>query len=482
MTQTNSSKNYRRVNLKLSLSTSKKLEEVAIKNGVSKSKLIRQWILSAKHDSYPAWGNTSKMSKTYNLRMSVTEIKRIEEIAIYNDITFSEGLRRVIDSQLFLSKKPVEIKNFYHESSEDSLKVLWMSGRLNELSELLGNDLNKLSIEELVLFARSHKELGNLNQAENAAKLLKHRSSKINDMSYRIKLSTAVKLIEIDIYLYKRDILKVKFLLEQLSVLRPEIVDRGMAGLYYCQLGEASAFSEDYLTAINYYEKGLDYLDVCNHPTLMIRIYVRLARIYEYLLDYKSAQKYFNKVYSINKTIDNQLYWGWFYNDKAIFDFLKGDLKEVEESFKKSLNYYSEIGCYRGECYVHDHFARTMLYQNKPEEAYRLFMKAIDLEKNFRNPDAFSYIKLCKWFIESRDKFEESIDNIQKMREKTTSGFEPSFGDYFFNATKFVNGKNEETIKEGKEGLERLSDISENKLVAFASKNVISTGLLQAIR
>lgn len=475
-------KNYKRVNLKLSLKTSKKLEEASAKNGISKSKLIKQWVLNSENNAVLESGSTSKMSKTYNLRMSDKEIKKIEESSIQNEITFSEALRRIIDLNLFPDKQVSNLKDLYKENTPDNLKNLWMQGRLNELTQSLGTDLNKLSIEELVIYARSHKELGNLTQAENANKLLKQRSSKINDLSYRIKLSTVAKLIEIDINLYKRDLFKAKILIDQLCVLRPELIDRGIAGLFFCQQGELFSCLEDYQKAIAYYEKGLDYLDVWNHPTLMIRINIRLGRIYEYLMDNETAKKYFKKVAELNSTIDNKLYWGWYYNDLAIFDFLNGNYKNVEESFNKSLKYSAEIGSYRGECYVYDHFARTMLYQNKPNEAYALFLKAINLEKNFRNQDALSYIKLCKWFIESKNRFEESLENIQRTRDKTASGFEPSFGDYFLNATKFINGQSEEIIKEGKEGLAKLSDISENKLVAFASQNVISTRLLQAIR
>lgn len=471
---------YRRVSILLDKQTGNLLDMHAEKIGISKAKVIKDWIKVSNKINIYNEDNQSKKNMNFNFRLSNDSYDKLVTLVNNSHLSIGQGIRMLIlqNSQSELNLKNTFSINLLENYEEHHVKSLWKRGQFSEIHQVLKRRIEMLSFEDLVIYTRVCKELGMLKDAEEGASIMQTRSEVRNERNAKT-MQLVSKLMLTDINLYKRDIDKLRSILSEVKTMEPHKHGKGIAAMYYCQMGEDAAFSENYSEALGYYERALDFVDIQHYPTLMTRIYLRIARVNIYNLNFNKAKEILKKAFEIIKILNNSFYYGWIYSDLSLLYLLEDKFDLAKQSIAKSFEYNKSIDCKKGIYYTIDHNARILLFNGELEKAYKLFCEAEIYEKEFRSDDTFSFTKIFKYYIETSYDYNRAIGEIRKLASKTNETFVPSFGKYFLYSAQYLN---ESEKDEGLRGLRELANSSGNPLIKKASGLTIQRGALSVIR
>lgn len=472
---------YRRLSILLDKQTSDLLHIHALKKGISKAKLIINWIHTTNKARESGNSSNNKKTVNFNFRIQESDYKKLQQIVLRSRLNISEVVRSLIFLNLVNQNPNQNLRHikFTESNSENEINDLWLKGRLNEINNLYFNKIDQLSINNLITYICSASELGNLDDAYEGLNILQGKAQHV-DQNLKNKINLTSKILTTDIKLCKREVNSIENEFEEIDYNQKTIhLERGSIGLYYIQKGEMASYREDFQNAKLYLEKSLETFDIKNFPTFIIRAYIRLAKIYMQELDESMAKKYLVRAGEISKMIGNEFLEAWVGSDESLIDLNSQRFAEAKDKVIKAIHIGKVQNSAKEVYYAMDHYARIIFKEGDEHQSYKIFAQAEKQERRFRAENKFSTTSLYKYYIESKYNYEEALRKIKEHNYKTENHQQVSFGNYILNLAMLNDSTDRD---EGVAGLRRLYDTTRNLQIKEASIKSIQKRELIFIR
>lgn len=441
--------------------------------GVTKSTLLKKWI-AISHSIQIESKSFHKKSQLFTFRIDDDLYRLICIKAAHFKLTHSEYLRSLITTHL----NPLKITVQNDPDTKTPVFDLWRRGLHNKLNEFVGCNIEKLSNQELLHYANANLEFGGITNTDSAIMLIKERADILPEGS---AMSQFYYIIKADAAIKDRRLAVGDSALRAFEDMPNKELNRTALGYYYLLKGELRSYQDRLEEALECYNNAVDYLDLINHPWLLIRVYIRIGRFWKYRMDFSTADYYFKRAREINKKADNVYFGAWNRMDKGFLEYVQNKFDDSTEDTKKGMELYKITGNIRGNYYGYDNLGRVALSQGKIDTAYTYLTKALEIEKKFRNPEVLSYSKLFKWFIEAKDNYERSKTQFEVHSRKGEFTIWPGLTKYMYYTTKFLKGKNDGEVNDGEFNLKILAREGSYNLIKNAARRTLETRYVQPV-
>ncbi len=463
----------KRINLQIDKNTAEAFTRKAEKSGIPKSQLLRKWIQNIEFINFnlvPSINSYSNVS--YTIRLPNELLVEIDDLATSKAMSRSVFLRTLI----YFKLQPNETSGVV-DNTNANLNSLWIHGKINQIDKYIQSkpDLPSFNENELIVGIRNSNESGKYNLSQSLLDELLKR--KVN----RVDWDVIVRYMAIDLNIMQRNYHKVE---ADLKAIEPYVMTssgRQIQGSYYMYLGELRFYKDDLIASRNSFFKALSLFDSINHPLDMIRIYMRLGRLEECLVNFDMAQSYFNYAYQIAKNLDNKHCLGWFYNDYAFHFHLRDELDKADRYIQISNKCYSSVGNFKGISYNDDHKGRFLIQRNDFNGSQKYLDKACNFVNKFVTDSYFNYSNLFRLFIKSRNEYKSVERELRKMLTKN-KGIKPGLGKYVYESIRYINSNDPTARHDAGIKLEFMKTNAAYPLLRNAARRTLITNKLAPVR
>lgn len=456
----------KRINLEIDRKLAECFTSKAHKSGVPKSQLLRNWIQDIEllnFSSIPVRDRKNTIS--YTIRLPDELLNEIDDKADLVGLDRSTFLRMLMIHKLEDSLKQLPTKS--------ETTSLWLHGKSDEIDELISDkDPESLNAETLVAGIRKSNEVGDYPSSITFLQTLskKYPNNKL-----------LLQILLIDMFTMQRDFKAVERVLEEYKMMITNMQDRYYWGKYYLYLGELDFYKDKLYQSRNYFFKATALLDSINYPMELARVYLRLGRLEECLLNFNLANTYFLNSYELAKKYQNNHYLGWFFNDYAFHFYLRNDLEKANKYIDISTKHYATVNNSKGFYYNNDHKGRFLLHKNEFEKSKKFLDKAANYLDINLTENCFNYSNFFRLFIKSKYNF-KSIELEFLSLLKKHKNIKPAFVNYLYETTRFINSQTPSHRHEAAKKLEQMVLNTSYPLIGKAAKNTLLTKKLSPVR
>lgn len=455
--------NINKINLRLDKNLAYQLDQKSNRTGYTKSNLIRNWIENAGNSLYLEAMGPKTETVNFTLRLDIASYSKLEYLATRFDLSKSSLLRRII----FQNTKPSSGIN------KSRANYLWEQGRISELNHFLGNNLDQMSLEELIIFINANIHLSEFKIASQALDYIEKQKNQesILVLGHMYKLRAEIEA-------YERNLRKNKEYLDKALELAILTNDRHLLGITYSEIAKHYMLREEMNKAIEFSLKAIDYLDIENHPVDLTRVYVRLTFIYRYLFKSQENKAIFKKLaLLLNNTQNNRFlgcYYAYFANHHMCFNDSKTD-HEVSSYYEKSEKFNKISGSQLGLKNLYEFKGASNLSQGNFDTAQLNYSKAAQLEKR-RNPKIrISNNQQYLNSIKAKDNYKESISSLETLMKKYPDRHDRDLSKYVLATTRLLFSNTDKEKSRGASELKRISTEGSYPLLQKNAQNTLVT-------
>ena len=443
-----------RINFQLPLNVLLELERVAAKAGITKSSLLRDWIVSTNTLHINQNDETDSVNKSqFNFFVDQELNSFISKRSNSLGLSVSSFLRAVIGENI--------------KTGQTGIVALAPGGESSEIAPLI----------------RSYNSMylaGDLDGAANLIDQLKEKQKHTNDLTVKCTIGFLESA-----YLYlRRDITQSELLVRGNLENLKTITNRKLIANFYVLYAKIGFLQETIDQVISYLEQALLYLDPLNFPTEIADVYVNLGKAYTHTTEFSKAIDYFSRAEQILKQHKNRYVESVLYFEQGVMYYLLGDFGKAAVLNAKAYEIMKELSNNPDDLYRMINInARILYHSDERDLSLPEFRKSLAFESRLSDSSKiFSSVSGFMGFIESKDNYRKSQDKLKRILAISPANFRASFRDYIVNSAKFVYSPSINEREQGRRGLKKLAKKANYKLLEKASENTLQTKKLQPIR
>ncbi len=463
---------YKRVHFRMSRDLMQKFDEAAKAAGLTKSKLIKEWI----GNPIESLGINTSSKKTvgFNYRLSNQRLKKVDSLAQENNLNRSDYLRSLIFANVNISSRRSSLVQ-----QNGLLETLWQAGTLSTIVDLYENRIESLSNDDLITLAKTYIEIGDL--AKGGSVLRQISLDKLRGGEYW-RMKGYILVLRAEMARLQLDFENMKKYLNEAKSLIGCFDDRTLVQKIYYQLGLQGNYLDDMPTSMGYLRKSLSYAMRNNDAIGIIKSYLWLSMGEGMNLNIPKAKEYLMLAGDQVTKINNKYYKGHYTYMMSVIKGIEKDYSTAEGYIESSLDYFYRSGSRKENHYVYNNSARLQLCNGGIDTSYKLLKEAQKYEDNLRGRVPASSNNLYEILIKSRDCYEESDFRFQKAIESNKYGFKKDMNDCLLGTMKYLNGRSKGEKGEGEIILKRIKFEGGYELVKRAANDTLTTREIQIIR
>lgn len=444
---------HKRINFQLDRDLALAFESRAFKAGITKSKLLLDWIYNADFDLRRKI-KTKADPMNYNLRVPVGLYDKIIHYAEKLKLTKSAVLRMVIYENVEVDLiGEIQTTKFYNlRLGNLSFRDLWLSGRLGELLGKGLSDFDSLDIGNKLLIAETQANLGLIDQCGKTLEIITD-----NNKGKRGHINLKKLIIRIDMKIFQTDIEGVEEEIVSGIKIAKYMGDTLSIGKLYYLLGVVSYLSDNFNDAFKYHIESLNYLDIINSPIEIAQTYLRLSTLFRLVLNEKKSEVFSDRAKGIFDSFDNYFHMGRYHHIRGISLLQNSNYKNAEMESRQSLEINSKCGANVQSHYSLDCLSRIYMIKGDYKTVYEFIDKAGDIRKANKFMKAYNPTLALKLFIESMSSYEQSKGTY--LKDFMPGKAKPNFKKYVLGSMEYINGVN---MNERGLGMRKLEELTVN--------------------
>ncbi|HYD34500.1 MAG TPA: hypothetical protein VD999_00355 [Vitreimonas sp.] len=464
-----------RITFRLSRSLAAHFEEKALKSGLTKAKLLRDWLqVTPDHfqlSSVPHNDNTT----SFTFHLNANDWKKLNHLSQSLGLSKTKVLQLIINNQVQGTQPSVALVNNKESHIDEVIKSLWNQGYLDQLKNHACNDLESLSSDQIFLVIQSNLELGNFHEVKEQLALLNTKPGR--GLYYRCKqlICEAHYLVHC-----QRNLLTSKQTIDEAIALAEQLQDRELLGITNRINGEIYFYNDQPERALHAHQRALDYLDPIIYRHHFLRTLLDMIKIYIGQHNWLMAELYAAKTADILQRNPNIYFQSWYERHQALYHLVKGNLTESSYYLNKSLTNVT-LSNSIWALTVLNLKGKILITQHKTAEASQLFEDAFTFDRLLRPTSSFSRAKLYALYMRTAAHYENSIQELEKLTESNAQSVESSLGKYVLNTARYLYSPLGADQIKGEAGLKQLSSVGSYQSLRHAALKTLSTHEIQPV-
>ncbi len=428
--------------------------EKAKSMGITRSSLLTTWIKNCYNPFSLNYIEDCKSTNcdTYNFYIDKITYQKTIGFSKKLKITLSSFLRRLLKSNL----TGLSLSLYRKKQLEPNYSELWNRGRMSEILYYLGEDLDRLNINQLFLYARISRELWFYDKANKALERIEKLITPKNSNKIDLNLWLKMNLLKAEILLDHKNIELTKRITSETLKDREFAYDYCVMGDIYFQLGLINRLEGNDEKAINFMMKALGYYSE-KKPLRTIKTYLFLSGLYLRCNQTKLSEFFIKKakkiVFSNN---ENEYLKSWFYSNLGLYKLITGESDKAEKivHFANKVNYQNN---FIGQLYRGNKILGKISFMKKDyDEAYKYFKNASYLAGSYPNKEEALYIR----FIKLRSNPSDLSLRLRELLGNSGDAFNHNLASYLLYSSQFLYGKNYKERERGRYNLLSLVNLS----------------------
>ncbi len=436
---------YKRINFQLHSELALELEKLSVRAGIPKSKLLKLWIDQANSmQTFTSHINTKNSLTSFNFRVTEYEYLQIQKSAREKFISKSAFLRLLVTSNL--SKLSFKLQN-----DIDEINKLRFSGLFKDYVDAIEPSVESLDKRNTFEFLNTLLKLGDTKKYQSYSELLPY-SKDINDNNAHRNFLEAFKHFTIG------ELDKSLFYITQSLEQAKKVKDNTLISDCYYRLFDIHNVWEDVDKSIEYLNYALDYANPFVNTEQLAYLYVvktqhAISKEDPSLIrpSLKHAIYYTEK--SKNIFLKAKLYQTF----SKYFQLMLDDYEKSKKYSILALDLNKKVGCEWRQFFDYRRLGNLELTNGNVDCAHQYFQKAEDIEIGYRANRDLCYGYIYRLYVESINNFDKSISIIESNTYFKEKNLRPTVIELLKNSAKFLNGKDFETIEEGRIGLKKIA-------------------------
>ncbi|HYD35702.1 MAG TPA: CopG family transcriptional regulator [Vitreimonas sp.] len=458
----------KRLTIRLNHSLDAAFTTKAKKVGISKSKLLRQWL--QEDLSTLQLFSTVPMTKTvsYSCALSDDDFTRLSEIADRFHLSHTKLIQVLIENK-------TQVKPLPSAASSSPLNVSLLSellnqGHLREVTQLYTGYVEGYSVESLFSLLEANFEMGNGEASHQLLNLL-HEKISPHHQTHSLLLTTykAYYLMS-----YYRDLKKSTQLLDQVEPFIAHIQDRQFLGIYYRIKGLLAYYSDDILNGIQFLDRSIDYLDPIYYQRQFLYSAVELLKIYTGQCNWEMVKLFHIKIQSLLDRHPNVFFTSWFNRHKTLYYLSQRNYQTALDLINESVRCDQISGSRWALSVTYREKAKILLALNRKAEAIQYFQNSSWIDTSFRPHVHFSRSKLYSNFMSTELQNESAFKCLENLTVSNSQSVEPSLGSYVYYTAQFLHGNTKKERLTGEQGLKSLTAHGAYSLIKTAAKETLT--------
>ncbi|QQS38912.1 hypothetical protein IPM62_06055 [Candidatus Woesebacteria bacterium] len=463
-----------RVNFKLPKSLADKFSRVAKNRGITKSELIREWILDCTELQLTKLSEKNNSWVSFDFLVDKKTENMIIDLAREFCVSKSAFLRLLLQKGVQKNIR-FNVNRISNTSPCESIGDLWRGGKLLEIIHRVDEDIEKTDFSDLFWYTKANVELNNYEKAMCGINLIK---TKYIDKDFNEYYYKKILLLEVEIEYVRRNFPLANNILKLVlsgNSLTNEII--GLAHYYY---GSIAAITESpRKVLVDHYQIAQNNLTYSKNPYEITKMYVFSSYLQLRYENYKETDQILTNLSSCLLKNNNQYLSGWAMSAIGRLNSLRSTNTTAGSKILSDAFDIHRCNSYnRGMVESLALNAFNKFNQGNHQDAVKLIEKSLKNEVAFRNAtsDGLTYSGLL--FSMSRTNYPESMEKFRHvLTTSRSSHYTPKI--YIYHAAQFLHADGHKEKEAGEIGLRKLMKLGKYPQIKTAARNTLKYKSLQ---